>query len=539
MEWATFMNNDRLTQRTPRTIEDCYDQALAVQKDIERLYQLQLAELAVIKTALRELEKGIGRPEIEVAKTPSSDTRETDFVESCFDPAMPAPEILPTLLHVEKPRVHDPMKEERESPIGKLYTRILKQSTIIRVLWDFFGRKIYLFLKKYSHISLAEWQTRIQGRPLVKLSMRADQSPDGVYCYAAAETVEAPHPGVFPEKDREYLLSPLGRYVFPEVFLTTVRDAVVMGGTNLILNREEVLCHDLYDFVRDSTSEELHSRAAINPTKMRVHWMANPVESEVLPVAATFVDACAHNYAHWITEVLPRICLFCSDERFRDMPIIVNEGLHRNLMKSLFIVAGSERMIFLLPVGRAVRIERLLAVSPTGYVPFGRRTNELDGHLQGQFSPFAVNFLKTKIINHLNFDNTPGPKKIVIRRNSGTRVLLNRNAIEKLLVDRGFVVVEPEKLSFSEQVRIFSQAETIVGATGAAFANIVFCRPSSKLVIMIAKHESMPYWYWQNMAHSVGCQVNYVLGNIVRKSELGIHGDFLVDPRDVLNAITR
>lgn len=43
---------------------------------------------------------------------------------------------------------------------------------------------------------------------------------------------------------------------------------------------------------------------------------------------------------------------------------------------------------------------------------------------------------------------------------------------------------------------------------------------------------------WLNMAAPLGIKVNYVLGEIVDASDLGIHGDFTVRLEDVLDAST-
>ena len=442
-------------------------------------------------------------------------------------------EIMPTLRRIGPAPLSDKdaASRLRESLFGKVYIKYLKRFLTFRLLAQWLWRNGFPIYVKYSTLSFAKLI------PIIKLSAYAERTPEGVQRLAEAETVDTPSPAVFPAKDQDYLVAPHDRYVFPDMFVTTVHEALVTGETNLILTGKEVLCHDLYDFRRDYTSEELHGRIVINPKTMRVRWLVNDAAPESVPVAAAFVDACALNYAHWMTEVLPRICLFCSEDRFRDVPIVVNDGMHQNLMESLFMVAGQGRKIITLPTGRALRVERLFAVSPAGYVPFERRTNKLSGHSHGVFSPFALNFLVKKIRNSFGSNNNCLPKKIVIRRNSGVRLVVNAADIEKQLLDRRFSVIEPEKLKFSEQVQLFSQAEIIVGATGASFANIVFCKPSAQIVIMISKHESMPYWYWQNIVRSVGCRVNYVLGDIVRASDLGIHGDFRVNPMDVLDAI--
>ena len=419
----------------------------------------------------------------------------------------------------------------RNSLLGKFYTNYLKRFPIWRWLVALIWRKWFAIIFRLA----AAFR---KSRPLVKLSVQAEQSPEGVFRLSPGETVETPLPTIFPSKDHHVVIAPQDRYRFPDIFVTTVREAMVAGGTNLILAGEEVLCHDLYDFPQDFTSEELHGRTVINPKTGRVWWLMKDPTPESVQAAASFVDACAFNYAHWMTEVLPRICLFCCDDRFHDVPIIVNHGLHKNIMESLFMVAGLEREIITLPVGRALRVDRLFAVSPTGYVPFERRTDKLAGHSHGKFSAFALNALVKKTKSENVFDDNHFPKKFIIRRNSGYRVVRNFDDIENSLLERGFSVIEPEKFTFREQAQLFSHAEIIVGTTGAALANIIFSKPSAQIVIMSSKHKDMPYGYWQNIACTVGCRVKYVLGDIVRSSDLGFHADFRVNPSDVLDAVS-
>ena len=113
----------------------------------------------------------------------------------------------------------------------------------------------------------------------------------------------------------------------------------------------------------------------------------------------------------------------------------------------------------------------------------------------------------------------------------------NAQEIEDRLVACGFDVVEPEKLTFAGQVALFSSAAVVVGATGAAFANLVFCRPDCRVVILIAELEGTSYYYWQNIASACGGRVCYVLGQIEERRFRSIHSDFRVDPDDVLAAV--
>jgi hypothetical protein len=77
-------------------------------------------------------------------------------------------------------------------------------------------------------------------------------------------------------------------------------------------------------------------------------------------------------------------------------------------------------------------------------------------------------------------------RKVFVCRGSGHgRNIENRAALAEALSSRGFVAVQPEKLSLDDQVMLFAGADVIVAEFGAAMANVVFCRPGVKIVEII------------------------------------------------------
>jgi len=430
----------------------------------------------------------------------------------------------------------------RSSFLGRVYLGYLKRFPVIR------GAAIWLWVNGYplvqryivvpvSFVRLLfdeQRRSRLRWRELVSQSDYLVRNA-GQPCRLAAETeVDTPIPLAFPEEDRRYLVVPHERYVFPEILVAEVPGAMVHGGSNLVLAGDVVLHHDLYDFPRDSTSEELHGRTLIDPKRGRIRWFLHDEVPEHMSRAAAFADACAPNYAHWLTEVLPRIAMFCAEERFAKVPLIVDAGLHRNLMESLLLVAGGEREIVCLPIGRAITVDQLYITAACGYVPFGRRNTKLVGHSHGVFSPVALEKVRARLIEAARQSGgVELPEKIYLRRTSGTRKVTNVAEIEKLLVSHGFAIVEPEKLSFLEQVRLFSNAKKIVGSSGAALANIIFCRPGTEINIFISAFSNTSYWYWQDIACATGNVVKYFFGKALQNSKVNIHSDFQVDPNAI------
>jgi capsular polysaccharide biosynthesis protein len=239
-----------------------------------------------------------------------------------------------------------------------------------------------------------------------------------------------------------------------------------------------------------------------------------------------------------MTEVLPRIALFCADERFKGVPIVVDAGLHKNIMESLLLVTGADREIITLPSSKALAVDQLYVTSAAGYVPFGRRTSRLSDHSHGVFSPGAFEKLRNRL-NALGqgAKEESWPQKIYLRRDSSLRGIINAAELEKLLVARGYVIVEPEKLTFLQQLQIFRNAKAIVAPTGAGLSNAICCKRGTHVIVLMAKHKNMIYRYWSNLLTPIQVQVSYVLGTIKDYRGMGIHGNFLINPSDVVDSL--
>jgi hypothetical protein len=72
-------------------------------------------------------------------------------------------------------------------------------------------------------------------------------------------------------------------------------------------------------------------------------------------------------------------------------------------------------------------------------------------------------------------------KIYLVRR--GARTVINYKEVEEFFVSRGFQLVEPHLLSLEEKVALFNRASIIAGPTGSAFANLIFCREMTKILI--------------------------------------------------------
>lgn len=77
----------------------------------------------------------------------------------------------------------------------------------------------------------------------------------------------------------------------------------------------------------------------------------------------------------------------------------------------------------------------------------------------------------------------PGRRRLYLsRRTGGRRTMASERRLVARLRRSGFDVVDTGRMTVDRQVALFAEAEAVVGVTGAAFANALYCRPGTLVV---------------------------------------------------------
>jgi Glycosyltransferase 61 len=106
----------------------------------------------------------------------------------------------------------------------------------------------------------------------------------------------------------------------------------------------------------------------------------------------------------------------------------------------------------------------------------------------------------------LGLDGPPaarGARRLFVsRRDAAKRRVVNEEVLVAALGDLGFEVVVPGAVSFAEQVRVFSEAEIVVGPHGAGLANALFMPEGSAMLEL--HHPDFNRPYYQRLAATLG-----------------------------------
>jgi capsular polysaccharide biosynthesis protein len=100
--------------------------------------------------------------------------------------------------------------------------------------------------------------------------------------------------------------------------------------------------------------------------------------------------------------------------------------------------------------------------------------------------PWAVEFLRERL-RPPGLEVVPGRRLYLTRgRTRHNRIVRNEAEVVELLSERGFTVVDTGTLTVAEEIRMFAEAEWIVGPHGGAMTNIVFASAGASVVEFFA-----------------------------------------------------
>ena len=108
------------------------------------------------------------------------------------------------------------------------------------------------------------------------------------------------------------------------------------------------------------------------------------------------------------------------------------------------------------------------------------------------------NWLKDKFIDQSIKNKEENKKKIYIDRNeskskqNSERFISNEIEVKEYLSKNNFIFLKLHELKFIDQVHAFYNAECIIGLHGGGFANIVFCKPKTKIIELKGLHSGNP-----------------------------------------------
>jgi glycosyl transferase family 61 len=196
------------------------------------------------------------------------------------------------------------------------------------------------------------------------------------------------------------------------------------------------------------------------------------------------------NYYHWLAEILP-LWLRLADRC--DAPIYVPQERPAFASVSLSMLG---------------LIERCISLDPGVYESSPLYVATIPGSGLNRPSPANIALVRKALLARMPNAGEASRRLYVSRRDAPERRVENEAQLVSTLEQYGFETITPSELGVDAQLRLFSEAECVLGAHGAGLANMIVAPRSCQIIELIGdKVVNPPYLV---LASVLGMPYSYV-----------------------------
>jgi capsular polysaccharide biosynthesis protein len=266
-----------------------------------------------------------------------------------------------------------------------------------------------------------------------------------------------------------------------------------------------------------------------------------PRSIESLPAGILLCGFGGANWYHWLIETLPRLALSARlPGDLSTLPLIVPARALRvpAARATIELMRGDREVV---PLGRTdfLRVGRAVWINPPTLGPRSYRHGMWPRPDHAAVNAPALDDLRRLLLASVPSDAHGTPKRVLLVRGSRNARNVDEATIRDHAQARGFHAVDPGTLTLSEQIALFAGADTVVGAWGAAWANILFARAGSR-GLMLAPEPFARWSIFSNIARVVGMDQSVLLGRSAAKTFADANRTpFSIDPEEFANAVDK
>ncbi len=248
----------------------------------------------------------------------------------------------------------------------------------------------------------------------------------------------------------------------PRLYTDTVGDCA-------IIQNKKVLIGPSYQ-IRDTKFEKIEKNIVFTKGTPRVK---KKLKGTILSLLTG--GGGNYNYWHWLFDVLPRIKIYHNIKKLNEIDYFLFPNLSKKFQKETIDLLN-------IPIKKCVSSFEFrhfecdkIIVTDHPYVFKNDATSSIQN-----LPMWIIKWLKESLSKNISLKDENFPEKIYIDRGdaspnvSSRRRILNEADVKKVVVSKGYKVLQLSDYKFTDQIKLFFNAKKITGLHGAGFANVIF-----------------------------------------------------------------
>ena len=273
-------------------------------------------------------------------------------------------------------------------------------------------------------------------------------------------------------------------------------NASCFSQSDIILLHNNQCIYEIRDYYK---SKGKNINAADNAVLMRddksSYALRIPYYTRTLVRGICMCGLFAYNYYHFTMSILPRFRFLSQIDA--DVPLLVDKAVMDtpNLRQLLDWLNTDNREIIVLEPNTRYKVHELYYVSTQMISVPNYQKGAVKEPDDDMYSYEALTFLRETLLPHQDANWNPPIHVFLSRTKSGVKSrTFNEEECIAALKERGFVEVSPEKLTVSQQIKLFQTSKCIIGGTGASFTNLLYGNPNGQYIILRGKKNRSTVW---------------------------------------------
>lgn len=243
------------------------------------------------------------------------------------------------------------------------------------------------------------------------------------------------------------------------------------------------------------------------------------------------------NYYHWLIEISPKILqlkpkiiekygikYLIMDIRVKDIPSF------QSIIDMYFKEKNINLELIYVDQNTDIFVKDLFYINNASNIVF----NSKDVLSSPDFSFVSsedIVKIRNTVFKHIPRSQYKYPTKIFLARKKDSARSYNQEEILDFFISQGFEAIYLEDHSFNEQINIFRAAEFIVGPSGAAWSNIIFCKSKCKAISWLPYHLS-DFSVFSTLAEYNHCDMHFIITNSNNPTD--IHSSYSLNKDEIV-----
>lgn len=319
----------------------------------------------------------------------------------------------------------------------------------------------------------------------------------------------------------------------PDICLSVFNNVYISGNSDIIIDKGNNCVINDFCFYKDNNYSMIDGM--LYRSKGHFCILRNNLNGPCRTIASGIMISgkFSTNYYHQLFENLIRVLFLTTDVVPSSVPIIIDESVFAiPSIRRIFelLTQDSKYNVIAIGKGEIINVKKLYSVSPINIISPKIVDISKVNHKAYLYDPDAIILLKEKLLRFRIPEKQQ--ERIFITRKHTNHRNFNEKDVFDMLKQYGFVEIAPEDFSFEQQMAIFNDAKYIVGASGAAFSNILFCTPGCKILCFRSSNYGLEPPIFNTIALINQCLFSYVSPKTT-KNKQSVHSNFQVDVKSL------